>query len=88
LVAAMAGVAMAQTLADFIPECAVKCLTDGVAAATNCKPDDLDCLCIADNYRATYTSAVSCVLAACGNDVSVSEVLPAAAHMCEVVVAA
>ncbi len=67
-----AGVVAAQkTLEDYIPECAIQCLKEGISAATTCDANDLECFCIADNYRATYSAAVGCVLADCGQDVSV-----------------
>ncbi|KAK9422939.1 hypothetical protein SUNI508_04606 [Seiridium unicorne] len=84
-VLALAGAATASTIADFVPECAVSCLEDGVSSSTPCAVDDLTCVCVADNYRATYTAALSCVLAACGADTAIGEVLPGATHMCEVV---
>ncbi|KXX73770.1 putative GPI-anchored protein 7 [Madurella mycetomatis] len=77
----------AETINDYLPECAIDCINTAIGDATTCGgPDDLECFCIADNYRAIYTSGVNCVLQACGNDVSVGEVLPAAARMCEIVV--
>ncbi|KAK3387925.1 hypothetical protein B0H63DRAFT_471179 [Podospora didyma] len=86
LLAAAAGAMAADTFASYgVPECAIKCLNEGLTGATKCKAEELECFCIADNYRATYTASVNCVLAACGDDVSVTEVLPAAAHLCEVV---
>ncbi|KAK0614915.1 hypothetical protein B0T17DRAFT_510738 [Bombardia bombarda] len=86
---AAAGLAVASKgFKDYLPECSLECLAAGLADATPCKPDDLECFCIADHYRATYTASVACVLQSCGNDVSVGEVLPAAAGLCEVVVAA
>ncbi|KAH6851356.1 hypothetical protein B0I37DRAFT_133994 [Chaetomium sp. MPI-CAGE-AT-0009] len=76
--------AASQSLSTYIPNCAVDCLTTAIGTATSCKgPEDLECFCIADNYRAIYDSAVTCVLQACGSDVAIGEVLPAAARMCE-----
>ncbi|KAK3298095.1 uncharacterized protein B0H64DRAFT_137631 [Chaetomium fimeti] len=81
--------AAADSLSTYIPKCAVGCLTTAIDTVTSCKgPEDLECFCIADNYRAIYDSGVACVLQACGNDVSVGEVLPAAARMCEEVTGA
>ncbi|KAK3303905.1 uncharacterized protein B0T15DRAFT_512124 [Chaetomium strumarium] len=86
--AAIAMSAAAESLSTYMPACSVDCLTAAISTATTCKgPDDLECFCIAENYRAIYDSGVACVLQACGSDVSVGEVLPAATHMCEVVVA-
>ncbi|KAK3321278.1 hypothetical protein B0T19DRAFT_432000 [Cercophora scortea] len=73
LATAAVGAFAGQTLSDFLPECSVKCLADALAAATPCAANDLDCLCIADNYRATYTSGVACVLETCGSDVAVGK---------------
>ncbi|KAL2131959.1 hypothetical protein VTI74DRAFT_4414 [Chaetomium olivicolor] len=89
LLAAAAVVSVAaESISDYIPACAVSCLTTAIGAATKCKgPTDLECFCVVENYRAIYDSGVSCVLQACGNDVSVGEVLPAASGMCEQVVA-
>ncbi|KAK4108050.1 hypothetical protein N656DRAFT_772083 [Canariomyces notabilis] len=88
LAAAALVSAQNESISDYLPACSIDCLTTAIADATTCTgTSDLECFCIADNYRAIYDSAVACVLQACGNDVSVGEVLPAAAHMCEVVVA-
>ncbi|GAB1313715.1 hypothetical protein MFIFM68171_03925 [Madurella fahalii] len=87
LAAAAIVTGAAETISDYLPECAIDCLNTAIGDVTTCSgPEDLECFCIADNYRAIYTSGVSCVLQACGNDVSVGEVLPAAARMCEIVV--
>lgn len=113
LTAAAVASAATGSISTYMPECAVPCLTSAISGATTCKgPDDLECFCIADNYRAIYDSSVGCVLQACGDDValgktppplgppispsvivanffpSTGEVLPAAAKMCEEVVAA
>ncbi|KAK1750377.1 hypothetical protein QBC47DRAFT_120750 [Echria macrotheca] len=82
---AAVGAAVAQkTFADYnLPECSIDCLNKAVDSATPCKPNDLDCFCIADNYRATYDAAVGCVLQKCGQDVAIGQVLPAAAKLCE-----
>ncbi|KAK4234179.1 putative GPI-anchored protein 7 [Achaetomium macrosporum] len=86
--ATVAASAAAESLSTYLPACSIDCLTTAIGTATTCKgPEDLECFCIAENYRAIYDSGVACVLQACGNDVSVGEVLPAATHMCEVVVA-
>ena len=62
----MFGLVAAQKLSDSIPECAVKCLEDGVSSATNCSLDDSQCICEVQNYRDTYDAAQACVLKACG----------------------
>lgn len=66
--------AATESLSTYIPECAVPCLTTAIGDATTCAgPEDLECFCVAENYRAIYDSAVACVLQACGNDVSVGK---------------
>lgn len=72
----LTGAAVAYTIGDFVPACAVSCLEDGVKSATPCAADDLGCVCVADNYRATYTASVACVLQACGSDVAVGKLQP------------
>jgi hypothetical protein len=77
LSAAAFGVsAAAESLSTYMPACSVDCLTTAIGTATTCKgPDDLECFCIAENYRAIYDSAVACVLQACGSDVSVGKII-------------
>ncbi|KAK5655203.1 hypothetical protein OQA88_6102 [Cercophora sp. LCS_1] len=83
LLLAAAGAALAQkTLEDYMPKCSLDCLKDGMKSV-GCETTDLDCFCVPDNYRGIYTAALACTLQACGQDVSVAEVLPAAAGMCE-----
>lgn len=70
----IAGAAVAQRktwLEWGLPECSVECLDTAIASATKCSAGDWDCFCIADNYRNTYDAAVGCVLAKCGQDVSI-----------------
>lgn len=69
------GAATAYTIADFVPECAVAGLESGVKSGTPCAVDDLECVCEADNYRATYTAAVAEVLQACGSDTAIGNSL-------------
>ena len=72
LAAAGVASAAAKSLSTYIPDCAVPCLTSAISAATTCKgPEDLECFCIADNYRAIYDNAVACVLQTCGEDVAI-----------------
>lgn len=72
---AAAVAASAASLQDYVPECSLKCLSDARASATTCKDDtDLKCVCVLENYRAIYNSAVGCVLLACGNDVATSKI--------------
>jgi hypothetical protein len=72
LAAAALVSAQNESISDYLPACSIDCLTTAIADATTCTgTSDLECFCIADNYRAIYDSAVACVLQACGNDVSV-----------------
>ncbi|KAL1862783.1 hypothetical protein VTK73DRAFT_6642 [Phialemonium thermophilum] len=80
-----AGLAAAQSLTDFFPQCSIKCLEDGVKDATDCSIDDGVCMCIFDNYAAAVDDATQCVLSTCGNEVAVNTVLPAAAAFCSAV---
>lgn len=73
---ALATAATAATIGDYVPECAVSCLEDAIKSATPCAVDDLNCICIADNYRATYTAGGACVIQACGTDAAVGEYQP------------
>ncbi|KAK4183886.1 hypothetical protein QBC35DRAFT_78319 [Podospora australis] len=73
-----------HTLADYVPECSLKCLSDARKSATTCaSDDDLKCFCILENYRAIYDAGTTCVLQDCGQDVAIGEVLPAVMAMCE-----
>ena len=58
-----------------LPECSVECLEKAVGSATKCSAADWNCFCIAENYRNTYDAAVGCVLAKCGQDVSIGTFL-------------
>ncbi|KAK5996836.1 hypothetical protein PT974_02181 [Cladobotryum mycophilum] len=82
LVATLFGSAIAQNRADFLPSCSLKCLDNATQKTTNCALDDAVCWCVQKNYEAIYNSALACVLQACGPDVSVGKVLPAAAKFC------
>ncbi len=68
LLGALATLASAQSISDAVPDCAVKCLQEGIGAATDCAVDDGDCICEVDNYRSTYDASNACVLQACGAD--------------------
>jgi hypothetical protein len=77
LAAAAVANAAAKSLSTYMPDCAVPCLTSAISAATTCKgPEDLECFCIADNYRAIYDNAVACVLQRCGDDVAIRKSPP------------
>ena len=75
-VAAAGGALAAQGLAEYIPTCAVKCLEDGMKAASKCDTKDVMCFCVPDNYYDIYDASVGCVLVECGNDLAVGMFLP------------
>ncbi|KAI8246913.1 hypothetical protein K4K55_000059 [Colletotrichum sp. SAR 10_96] len=79
--AALAALVVAQD-ASIIPECARDCLSKATASATSCKEGDYACTCKPDNKAAIQSAATSCVIAACGVDVAVSEVIPASEKLC------
>lgn len=71
VLAAAAGVALAQESADFFPECALPCLAEAVESATSCSTDDGVCRCEPENKEAITGAATSCVISACGVAVAV-----------------
>ncbi|KXH37511.1 hypothetical protein CSAL01_12778 [Colletotrichum salicis] len=81
---ATAGLAVAQQkFTDVVPKCSIDCLTKAVKDSTKCSSiDDSACICEADNYRSIYTVGVNCVLQACGSDVAMGQLLPAAGKFC------
>ncbi|KAL2874927.1 hypothetical protein SGCOL_009906 [Colletotrichum sp. CLE4] len=81
---ATAGLAVAQQkFTDVVPKCSIECLTKAVKDGTKCSSiDDSACICEADNYRSIYTVGVNCVLQACGSDVAIGQLLPAAGKFC------
>ncbi|UQC79651.1 CFEM domain-containing protein [Colletotrichum lupini] len=81
---AFAGLAAAQSLAD-VPTCAQKCLADAVTSNGKCTVGDISCLCSGANYQAIVAAGTPCVLASCGADVAVNQVLPAASKICAAV---
>ncbi|UKZ83211.1 hypothetical protein TrVFT333_011016 [Trichoderma virens FT-333] len=82
IAASMAGAVAAQKLSDYFPECSISCLEQGTTSATDCSLNDAVCFCVQSNYEAIYNAELSCVLKACGADVSVDKVLPAAIQFC------
>ncbi|KAK2016142.1 hypothetical protein LZ32DRAFT_105770 [Colletotrichum eremochloae] len=80
--AALVAVAAAQAGSNPIPECAQKCLSDATASATSCKDGDYSCTCQEANKAAIQAAATSCVIAACGVDKALNEVLPASDKLC------
>ncbi|KAH8885544.1 hypothetical protein GQ53DRAFT_810205 [Thozetella sp. PMI_491] len=84
-VLATASLVAAVTLQQYFPACSVDCLNTAIGAATTCKTDDGVCICVFDNYVSIVDSATNCVIQACGSDVAVKSVLPAAADFCSAV---
>ncbi|KAJ2904429.1 putative cfem domain-containing protein [Zalerion maritima] len=85
--AAVVGLATAQSPGDYFPECALDCLDSAVSSVTDCTVDDSSCQCEDANQSAIQTAATSCIIEACGSDVAINEVLPAAAEFCAAVAA-
>ncbi|EHK27044.1 uncharacterized protein TRIVIDRAFT_140013 [Trichoderma virens Gv29-8] len=73
IAASMAGAVAAQKLSDYFPECSISCLEQGTTSATDCSLNDAVCFCVQSNYEAIYNAELSCVLKACGADVSVGK---------------
>ncbi|EFQ25862.1 CFEM domain-containing protein [Colletotrichum graminicola] len=80
--ASLIAVAAAQSGSSPIPECAQKCLADATSSATSCKLGDYACTCEPANKAAISAAASSCVLAACGADTALNQVLPASDKLC------
>lgn len=85
VLAAVVGLAAAQDL-SVIPTCAKKCIDDAVTSKTKCAITDIPCIC--KEIEPVTAAATSCVLAACGADVALNEVLPATAQLCAAAVPA
>ncbi|KAM5356702.1 hypothetical protein ACJ41O_003348 [Fusarium nematophilum] len=68
--------------ADYFPECSLDCLGKAVEEAVDCSATDSICLCDHENYVAIYEHSMDCVIEACGEEVAVDEVLPAAEPYC------
>ncbi|RSL79412.1 hypothetical protein CEP51_007378 [Fusarium floridanum] len=83
-VAALALQVVAESLdkADYFPECSLDCLTEAIEKSVECKETDSICLCDHENYEAIYEYTMDCVIDACGEDVAIDEVLPAAEPYC------
>ncbi|KAK2016676.1 hypothetical protein LZ32DRAFT_644839 [Colletotrichum eremochloae] len=80
VIVAFAGFTAAQSLND-VPECARPCLIAAIANTT-CAPTDTACLCKPENYQAILPAATPCVVAQCGPQAAVDQVLPAAGRIC------
>ena len=74
--------ALAALVAAQLPECANDCIREATEAETDCTFGDWECLCIPSNREAVTGVATSCVIAACGVDVAVGEVVPAITSTC------
>ncbi|KAI3325709.1 hypothetical protein HD806DRAFT_533373 [Xylariaceae sp. AK1471] len=74
-----AAVVSAQSWSD-IPACAQPCITDAAASTTGCAADDYACICAAQDV--IEPAAEDCVIAACGEDVAETQVIPAVAALC------
>ncbi|POS71433.1 anchored cell wall protein-5 [Diaporthe helianthi] len=79
-VAALAGLASSQCVSS-IPECAQDCLVIA-AGSVGCGETDYTCQCTSQHQTDITTNATTCVLAACGQQIAINEVLPAAAAFC------
>ncbi|KAI1424177.1 hypothetical protein F5Y12DRAFT_715530 [Xylaria sp. FL1777] len=78
--ATLAVAVSAQTWND-IPACAQPCILTSVAAVTTCSSTDYQCIC--DNRDIVQNDAESCVIAECGLDVALNQVLPAVNAACD-----
>lgn len=89
IIAASAALVAAQDIKPFIPECSQKCLQDAAAKVSTCKLEPLDgkCICEPATFEKISGAAVSCVLAACGQDVAIGQVLPGSKKYCDSVAA-
>lgn len=66
----------AQNRQDYLPVCSLKCLDDATQKVTTCSLTDAVCWCVQKNYEDIYNAALTCVLNACGSDVSISKSRP------------
>ncbi|PNP46135.1 hypothetical protein TGAMA5MH_02170 [Trichoderma gamsii] len=71
-----------QTVDD-IPPCAVPCIQSAITSATTCSADDFACACETANFDAIQAASINCVVAACGADVAINQVLPAVQALCD-----
>lgn len=76
---AAAGLVAAQNL-NGVPECAVKCITDGIKE-TNCDPTDSGCLCSAETQAKLAAAAGPCLRKACSSS-DLLKALDAAGALC------
>ncbi|KAH8754825.1 hypothetical protein F5883DRAFT_572609 [Diaporthe sp. PMI_573] len=81
--AAAAGLASCQCPSS-IPECAQSCLMIA-ADSVGCGETDYACQCADAHQQDITTNATTCVLAACGEQTALNEVLPAASAFCSAI---
>ncbi|KAG6357308.1 hypothetical protein INS49_015186 [Diaporthe citri] len=82
-IAAFAGLAACQCPSS-IPQCAQSCLTIG-ASSVGCGETDYTCQCTDQHQTDITSNATTCVLAACGEQTALNEVLPAAQAFCSAI---
>ncbi|EGX88973.1 Extracellular membrane protein, 8-cysteine region, CFEM [Cordyceps militaris CM01] len=80
IAAALFTLATAQTVND-IPSCAMPCLNEAITSKTSCQTTDIPCVC--KNIAAVQGAATACVIKACGSDVAINKVVPAAEALCK-----
>ncbi|PHH73028.1 hypothetical protein CDD82_5689 [Ophiocordyceps australis] len=78
-IVSLAALVSAQGISD-IPSCALPCLLESVKANTKCEVSDIPCVC--KSIDKVQGPATGCVLKACGEDVAINKVLPAAKGLC------
>ncbi|KAL7949223.1 hypothetical protein V8C42DRAFT_313673 [Trichoderma barbatum] len=66
--ATFAAVVYGQTIDD-VPTCAIPCIQNAIATATDCDVDDFACAC--ESFDAVQAASISCVIAACGAAVAI-----------------
>ncbi|KAJ0108327.1 hypothetical protein J7T55_005304 [Diaporthe amygdali] len=81
--AAFTGLAACQCISA-IPECAQQCLLIG-ASSVGCGETDYSCQCTSQHQTDITNNATTCVLAACGEQTALNEVLPAAQAFCSAI---
>ncbi|KAF3070210.1 hypothetical protein CFAM422_006927 [Trichoderma lentiforme] len=79
VLATFAAVVYGQTIGD-IPACAQTCIENAVLAAGCSSGTDVACACA--NFNTVEAGSTSCVIAACGADVAINQVLPAVTALC------
>ncbi|KAL7927009.1 hypothetical protein ACQKWADRAFT_308931 [Trichoderma austrokoningii] len=70
-----------QTVGD-IPSCAIPCIEGAITSSTTCSATDFACACEPANFQAIEDASLDCVVADCGADVAINQVLPAVQALC------